>query len=402
MKKSSISKKRPNPRAPDLSLSPAQTRSRTAKMAEKEEKFQLPPPLPPQQGDTRPKTKQPAKGDLSEETEETEENEFHDEQREYRAKYSIALSELARKEQEILALTRDLQEQRSKVIKSADLKPMKFNGSADLEDYLKQFSSIARFNGWNSQQKVAVLMSKLEGEALTAAAVLRDPSFDELVRQLREIFSVDKQELASLKLKTYRQQDESLECLSLEIQKLGLKAFPALDNAREQMTRDAFINAIADDAVRSKLRDRNLKTLKECLSEAKLLETNQKIERTWTKASSSVKTVTQEKDQRSCDVQSEVRKLRDEVSRLRKMTVKGGTHCKSRPPTTFARTVKQYRRDIECYKCTMRGHIAKSCPFPDETITRWVKEGLISLPFSRRKPQENGNGKSSNGRMTPR
>ena len=326
-----------------------------------------------------------------------------DGQEEYRAKYSIALSELARKEREILALTRDLQDQKSKVVKSADLRPMKFNGSADLEDYLKQFSSIARFNGWNSQQKAAVLMSKLEGEALTAAAVLVDPSFEDLVRQLREIFSVDKQELASLKLQTYRQQEESLEALSLEVQKLALRAYPGADHAtREQMTKDAFINAIADDSIRSKLRDKNPRSLKECLNEGKLLETNQKIEQTRTKSSvSSVKVVTQEAEQRSRSMKTEVRKLRDEVSRLRKMTVRGGTHCKSRPPANFARPVKQYRRDIECYKCTMKGHIAKACPFPDETITRWVKEGLIALPFSRRKQQENGNGKSGNGRMTP-
>ena len=56
------------------------------------------------------------------------------------------LNELQVKEQEILNLRKPLSTEKSRVIKSADIKPTKYSGSADLEDFLAQFNSIAKFN----------------------------------------------------------------------------------------------------------------------------------------------------------------------------------------------------------------------------------------------------------------
>ena len=53
-----------------------------------------------------------------------------------RMKYLTALNELQVKEQEILNLRKRLSTEKSRVIKSADIKPTKYSGSADLEDYL--------------------------------------------------------------------------------------------------------------------------------------------------------------------------------------------------------------------------------------------------------------------------
>ena len=186
-------------------------------------------------------------------------------------KYLTALAELQKKEQEILSLRQRLQSELARVVKSADIKPTKYSGTADLEDYLTQFESISRFNGWKSDQKAVALISKLEGEALTAAAVLENPTYEQLVQQLRENFSNDRQELAALKLQNRLQQSgESLETVALDIQKLVRKAYPlADDGTRSRLARDAFVNSISDSTVRDKLRDRNLLELRDCLREAK-------------------------------------------------------------------------------------------------------------------------------------
>ena len=66
-------------------------------------------------------------------------------------------------------------------MKGVSLKATRYNGTSDLEDYLAQFSSIATFNRWNPNERVAVLLSKLEGDALKAAAVLVNPTYDQLI-----------------------------------------------------------------------------------------------------------------------------------------------------------------------------------------------------------------------------
>ena len=199
---------------------------------------------------------------------------------ELRLKYMTNLSELQHKEQEIFQLKQQLATAKSRVVKTADIKPTKYSGAADLNDYLTQFNSIAKFNGWSTSQKAVVLLSKLEGEALTAAAVLDDPTWDELVEHLRENFSNDRQELAALRLQNRLQQpEESLESLSLDIQKLVKKAYPLADEGtRSRLARDAFINAVSDHTTRDRLRDKNLAHLRDCLQEAKRIHANLEVE----------------------------------------------------------------------------------------------------------------------------
>ena len=346
-----------------------------------------------------------------------------DSEMEARMKYMNALQELQTKEHEILSLKQRLYQEKARVVQSADIKPTKYNGSADLEDYLKQFMSIARFNSWSKEKQVVVLMSKLEGEALTAAAVLENPSLDELISQLRESFSSERQELASLRLQNRLQKpDESLETLALDVQKLTLKAFPSADDqTKTRLARDSFTNAIADASVRDKLRDKNLASLRESLQEAKRIQANLEIEanRAHTfQMKTSIKTVREDHiadTQTSVnDSQAEIRRLQEEFEKFKFMTARGGkTHCKSKPPPRQTRNIGQSRRVPTCYKCTILGHIAKYCPFSDDQITQWLKDGLIGTPRNRQtgsfppsaftnfKPQGNGAGRSAYGQTTP-
>ena len=199
------------------------------------------------------------------------------EDRDVRTRY---MQDLRARDQEILALKQSLAEKNQEV-KGVSLKATRYNGTGDLEDYLAQFSSIATFNRWGPNERVAVLLSKLEGDALKAAAVLVNPTYDQLILQLRECFSPERQDLASLKLQSRIQgKDETLEALSLDIQKLTAKAYPTADGfTQNRLAKDAFINAIQDPAIRERLRDKNTQSLRECLSEARRIETNIQVEK---------------------------------------------------------------------------------------------------------------------------
>ena len=285
-------------------------------------------------------------------------------------------------------------------------------------------NSISKFNGWTKSEQVSVLLSKLEGQALTAAAVLQDPSWDQLVAQLRENFSNEQQELASMKLHTKTQSpEETLESLSLEIQKLTLRAFPTTDaQTRDRLSRDSFINALSNSSLREKVRDRAPPTLKEALKEAKRLQTNMEMEQVRSKGPGAVKHSVKQISQTdsfhvhdNSDLASQVRRLESDLAKLK--TARGGPKQSAKKQSRPTRTVGQKRVPV-CWNCTIQGHTNKYCPFPQETIDQWVKEGLIPTPKSRQKPTaftskafqgfrpppqhaENAAGQSGHGLPTP-
>ena len=342
---------------------------------------------------------------------------------EAKMQFLSASIQLQTKEREILELQQRLAQEKSKVNRTADIKPTKFNGKGDLEDYLTQFLAIAKFHGWSDEKKVVILMSKLEGEALSVAAVLREPTFSQLVKQLKENFSCEQQELAAIKLQNRVQlKDESLESLALDIQKLTRYAYVAADErTRNFMARNSFVEAILDPYIRDKLRDKNLPTLQECLQEARRVKANLEVEKNRNKDSLPSGQVSDKKSKRETsfsdiDQSDQIRRLRQDLDRLQIRNVRGKnqTHCRSRPPSRQSRNIQSQRRVPTCYKCTMIGHISKYCPFPDEVITTWIQEGLIGTPKSRQEPKsfsstsfkpfnpsENAGGQPSRGPTSP-
>ena len=333
---------------------------------------------------------------------------------ETRVRFESAMDELSRRDQEIAYLRRKLDSQYDKSPLKADIKPTKFDGSANVEDYLVQFASIAKFNHWDESQRVAVLLSKLEGEALKAATVLKDPSWDELETQLRTNFGVEQQELASVKLQNRLQKPkETLESLCLDIQKLTTRAFPKADReTRDRLAKDAFVNAIESQTLREKLRDKHLPTLKKSLEEARRLSTNIDIEKTRGKPSSSEKTPPSKANNEKTGLQEQVRRLQDDLDRLKKQDQRRVPQTKPKPQHRQAENLGR-GKPLTCFECARPGHIAKYCPVPSQLVDEWIRQGVIPLPKNRqrREPQrtpfnprnypENERGQLSNGPSTP-
>ena len=286
-------------------------------------------------------------------------------------RYFETLGKLHAKEAELIGLQRKLEDVQSRQARMTDIKPTKYNGTGDLEDYLTQFFSIAKFHGWTEAQTVVTLLSKLEGEALSVAATLDQPSLDTLTWHLRQTFSAEQQEIAAMKLQSKRQGGkETYESLSLEIQKLTKKAYPSADIiTRDKLAKDAFVNAVADDYVRGKLREHNPTVLKDALLEARRLAANQEIEKTRTKET--VRVAAEQPPEKD----AELEKLRQEVKQL-KLRNKN-----SRAPRHQGRNVeKKARNPPTCFKCYQPGHIARWCPIPDELLAQWRAQGLIPTP----------------------
>ena len=393
--------KRINPRLPNPTCSPVQTRAK--KMSSKGGKaagetkedpetktesvdaFQLPPPTKDSEETARKRTeKEQAVGGEQRKIEDQEYSVSPGEV-EARLKYLTALKEIQAKEEEIVGLQRRLAAERTRVVRNADIKPTKFSGTADLEDYLSQFSSIAQFNGWSEEQKVVILLSKLEGEALAVAAVLENPTWTQLIAHLRETFSSERQELASLKLQNRLQQsNETLDHLALDIQKLVKKAYSSADEmTKSRLSKDSFIQAIADANTREKLRDKNLATMAECLSEAKRIQANLEIEKNRTKTfvspQTNVRQVKKEDDER-------ISRLEEEFQRLKNSKTKKTT---SNAQPRRSRFIQNKKRNVPvCYNCTMEGHTEKYCPFDEETVSKWIQQGIIQVPKNRRPDAE--------------
>ena len=201
-----------------------------------------------------------------------------------------------------------------------------------------------------------------------------------------------------MKLKSRRQEPgETLESLSTDIYRLTLKTYPAFDqNVRERIAKDSFTEAIADKRLREKLRDRNLVTLQESVTEARRLQTNMEMEQRRVTENRPTEKIVARESSISESLQQEVRRMKAEIAALKKK----GNQKKEKTSTCQARTVSEPRRPVKCYKCTLEGHVAKNCPYSEEVITGWLHDGRITVPRFFKK--ENGTGRSRNGPSTTR
>ena len=304
----------------------------------------------------------PTRGQASHHSSPDNENE-HQESENFKQQYFMAAKEILALKQQLGQMKLKAMEEHEKAKRVPGgfekIMPTKYSGSTDWDEYLVQFSYIAALHGWSNDRQAIILLGKLEGEALSVATSDKDMSLMALVARLKENFAPERKETFSLKLRTKVQgKEESFEELARDVKKLARKAYPTSDqDTREMLMVESFVNAINDDGLREKLRDRIPKTLNESLHEIRTLSENKELERNRrSKKCQNVSEKSGEEDLVS-QVQEQLKVLQDELKQYKKGKTgnEGG----------------QKRRDSgkrvpECYYCHLKGHIKRWCPLLQE------------------------------------
>ena len=288
---------------------------------------------------------------------------------------------LAETEAETENLRRQLADQKTQKKGLSDIRAPSYSGSTDFDEYLSQFIGICEYHGWSDEEAATVMLAKLQGDALSVAAASDDHSLRSLIVNLRRNFSHEQEEVATLKLHGRAQRNhESYESLSFDIQRLTKKAYSGTDEkTRDRLAKDAFINAISDEIVREKLRDKNPRTLAEAVEEAKRISANRELEKTRTKTTVR-RTKTKAEKNEIEELRAQIRQLQErgreeKEEKTDEKTVQG--HWKVRSP----------REPPTCWKCGKKGHLARWCPFSDEQLKEMRRAGQI--PAEKETKQEN-------------
>ena len=128
--------------------------------------------------------------------------------------------------------------------------PDTFSGKSDLEDWLRHFEIISRWNGWNEEEMGSSLASSLRGNA---QQVLRDlpaaemENFDSIVYALKRRFDPEEREGSHKDhFKTrIKKKDESISEYGFALSRLAISAYPRMSQKdREEIVIDQFINGL--------------------------------------------------------------------------------------------------------------------------------------------------------------
>ena len=141
------------------------------------------------------------------------------------------------------------------------VKPQKYDGSDDFDEYFTQFEIIAELNNWSYQDKSLYLGSSLAGDARGILSELNrreKRDYKSLVSALDVRFgAVEKSELFRARLQARVQsKGESYPELAHSVRKTTRKAYPGADsNTVDLLALENFIEAVSDSDLRLRLRD---------------------------------------------------------------------------------------------------------------------------------------------------
>src|SRR6218665_959772 len=142
------------------------------------------------------------------------------------------------------------------------IKLEKYDGKTAVAAFLAKFEVCARCNRWSDQEKTDQLMCALTGPAsqlLWDMGAQENVTWKDLVLQLKARYgSEDQKSLYRIKLRTYRQgQGESLSNVVQEIRRMMALAYPGpSSDIVETVACDAFIDALANQDLAQKVRER--------------------------------------------------------------------------------------------------------------------------------------------------
>lgn len=304
-------------------------------------------------------------------------------------------------------------EERWNNFKRTPMKPNKFDGSTPLETFIRQFEVCARYNEWTDADKGAFLQCALEkgpAQLLWDFGARENVTYRDLVERLRQRYGLEaQQETFRTQLRCRKQREkESLADLLHDIRKLVALAFPGPTNdTTEIIAKDAFLEAMSDRELSLKVREREPRTLDEAYRAALRLESYKRAtedERVYRKRytddhrqvrATTEEDVSERLFKQLTEFTTEQRlnqeKWQREMERLlltkedgapKQVEVKATTARD--PAVTKPKTVDHdnrttqpsfnWKRQVQCYKCQGRGHLARDCRRTGNTAPRRIIE----------------------------
>ncbi|XP_072377725.1 uncharacterized protein [Diabrotica undecimpunctata] len=206
---------------------------------------------------------------------------------------------------------------------SVHVKVPTFDGKSSWNNYMKQFESAARANGWSEKEKAVNLTIALRGDALDVLqtiAVEETDDFEQLKKRLNMRYGHEHLEhVYQSQLKNRRQKkDEALQEYEVDIARLVRYAYPtAPEDMMEKLAVQTFIDGLRDHEMQRTLRLARHKTLVDVLSAALEYESATQASGGYSK----VRTVKEEGDED---------KLDQLVNMMKSMTYKKTKTIKSR------------------------------------------------------------------------
>ncbi len=259
-------------------------------------------------------------------------------------------------------------------------RPQPYDGRTPWDAYRTQFEMLAQMNRWTEVEKATYLAVSLKGSALTILSNLPSDSCYEyatLVAAMEARFgNAHQAELHRMKLKgRRRRREEALPELAEDVERLVRLAYPrAAMSLQELLAKDHFIDALADEDMRLKVRQARPRGLREALQAALELESYQLASRERTKPVRGVHF-----DTRESDTAGQPPGFGEMLEWIQRCTE--ALRDMPRPPWKFRKLKSPRRltgRKVTCWRCGKEGHLQRECkdlPRAPQQKPRWTGPG---------------------------
>ena len=150
--------------------------------------------------------------------------------------------------------------------------PDTFSGKTDLEDWIRHFEIISRWNGWNEQEMGSSLASSLRG---SAQQVLRDlpavemEDYHSILRALKRRFDPEEREgLHKDFFETrFKEKEESSTEYGFALSRIAASAYPRMSRKdREEIVIDQFISGLPSRELQKFVKFGNPRTLDKAIA----------------------------------------------------------------------------------------------------------------------------------------
>lgn len=288
--------------------------------------------------------------------------------------------------------------------------PTEYDGKEDLAVYLMNFEAMAARFKWSEEDKAYTFKQKMRGDAALFIQNATEETFQAYVTALELGLYETKDHYRQLLQARKQKEDETFQQLSVALQKLADQAYGKQRNpTKVAALRDAFINAISDSVVRTKVRDANPLTMKDAEASAKRLAFNLSLEKPpeTEKGKRETKVPVNQVDEKEPgpDVVKQIQDLQTKYEEMRTATAnrqrQGGRsnprgRSLSRSQSRGRRRQPSQRHPVpddgtpRCYGCGAAGHFARFCPrkTAQAQAQREAQERARGYPLPDRYPQQ--------------